>query len=372
MALLLLEGFEGAGTTTGTSGAATVRDYIKSRYAVNNAFRDSNTTESVKIFDGWGSGYALSWGGDANSDNNQFYFRLGAQYTELIVGFAYKPRYTREDNQTLLQFYQSDEKESQVDLRLYENRHLICFNDTFNRLSDSLIPNALAPDRWAYIEIRMVQHPSNGEIEIYVDGIQKLNITGQDTQGDSNIAYFDSVIFQGAEGASASDVSENVLIDDIYIVDTTGGAPLNTFLGPIKVEGLFPTAEGGTIDFTPSTGTDNSAMVDDNPKDDATTYNESTDTASNKDLFATSNLSTITGTIFGVQITAQAVSQQGFPVGLQCIVFENATQGTGNVIEVTTDNKFLSVQHIFDENPDTTSAWTVSEVNAMEIGYEVD
>ena len=372
MALLKVEGFEGAGTTTGSGSGATLRDYIKSRYIVDNTFREG-TNDSVRIVTGWGSGFALSWGGDTNADLNRFDIPLGGEFTEAIVGFAYQPRTTLEDVHNIMAFYTSTQEETQCELRVYENQHLICYNDQFNRINESIAMGALRPGRWHYIEIRMRQSATVGQIEIHVNGEQLINATNLDTQGDSGETFFDTIRFLGGEASSTTVTTEQVLIDDIYILDVTGAAPTNTFLGPTKVEGLFPTAEGATINFTPSTGTNNAALVDENPKNDDTDYNSSTDTASNKDLFAAGNLSTITGTIYGVQITAQARSTNGFPVGLQCIVAEGTpTQGTGNVIEVSTDSKYLSVQHLFEDNPDTAAAWVVAEVNGMEIGYEID
>ena len=148
---------------------------------------------------------------------------------------------------------------------------------------------------------------------------------------------------------------------------------LHCFIGPIKVETLFPSSEGTTINFTPSTGTDNSANVDDNPKTDDTDYNSSLDTASNKDLFVTENLSGITGNIKAVQVVNQARVEEPGAIGLQSIVAEGTpTQGTGSVVEIIDTDDYFLVSHIFEVNPDTSSAWVVSEVNGMEIGYEID
>jgi hypothetical protein len=369
MALLVIEGFEGAGSTTGSGAGSTVRDYIKSRYGTQDLLNES-TSGSIRLENGWGAGHALSWGGSSSADDNYFDIYV-PPLTEAIVGFAIKPRLTYLQDANVLGFYTGTVEEYQIQLRVVGNRHLVCYNDAFNRRNATTAMNVLRPDRWSYVEIRMVMSQTVGEVEIYVNGIQVVNATNIDTLGDSGATFFDTIRFQGNDATSDTDVSEQWLIDDIYVADTSGSVN-NTFLGPLKVEALFPTAEGSTIDFTPNAGADNSANVDDNPKDDDTTYNSSTDTASNKDLFTTSNLTVINEGIVGVQITNQALSASGFPVGLQSIVFEGTTQGTGDVIEVSSDTKYLSVQYIFETNPDTASPWSTSEVDAMEIGYEVD
>jgi hypothetical protein len=372
MTLLAIEGFEGLGTTNGSGAGSTVRDYITSNYITDNTLR-TTTNGSMRIENGFNSGKALSWGGDTTADLNYFLIPY-PPVTEIIVGFAFKSSESYRATATILGIYNSTagSGEFQVDLRVVDGRNLICFSDVFVRLNGTYVPDVITPNRWHYIEMRVKFSATVGEIEIHVDGVQVLNATNQDTVGDGGALNYDSIRFQGGEGDSNTDTDLQWLVDDIYICDTNGSVN-NTFLGPIKVEELFPTAEGATINFTPSTGTDNSANVDDNPINDDTDYNSSSDTASNKDLFTTENLSLVTGNIKGVQITSQARSTSGLPVGMQSIVAEGTpTQGTGDVVEISSDSKYSRFSHIFETNPDTAAAWSAAEVDGMEIGYEID
>lgn len=371
MSLLVIEGFEGAGSTNGSGAGADVRDYIRRRYIVESNTLREDASNTMRVEDGLGFGKALSWGGSSFADSNYFWMPLPAQLTECIVGFALKPQYFTVLSAPVMEFFTLAESESQVELRVQNNRDLICYNDTFNRIADTFVGNVLQPDRWVYIEIRMVMHNTAGEVEIHINGVQVLNASGLDTSGNSGV-YFDAIRWRGIDGTDNTDVSQQWMIDHIYVLDTNGSEN-NDFLGPRMVETLFPNAEGATIDFTPSTGTDNSANVDDNPQDGDTTYNSLVDTASSKDLFECQNLSNITSNIAGVKVTSDARSESGLPVGLQSIVAEGTpTQGTGDVVEVSSDSKYTEVKHIFEQNPDTTAAWTAAEVNGMEIGYEID
>lgn len=369
MALLVFEGFEGAGTTNGSgTGATNLRDYMMSRYVVNFS---TTTNTAPRPENGFGWGKALSWGGDTNSDLNWIDFALGKSVSEGWCGFAIKPRLTEKTVTTITQWRSSSHSENHIDMRVYQNAHLLFYLDTFTQ-KDAFIPHALEPDKWTYIEVRMKISNTAGEIEVKINGVQRLNLTSTDTQGDSGSTEFDTVRMVGGEGLSNTDTSEQWFIDDFYALDASGSSN-TTFLGPIKVESLFPTAEGTTINFTPSTGTDNSANVDDNPKNDDTDYNSSSDTASNKDLFTTGNLSNLTGNIKAVQVVNQAKVEEPGAIGLQSIVSEGTpTQGTGSVIEIADPSVYKDVKHIFETNPDTSSAWVVSEVNGMEIGYEID
>ena len=360
MAILALDGFDGGGTVAGDSGNADMVAYLESRYIASNMGTgvDRPTTQP-----GWGSGQALSWGRGSSAGARYFNVDIGTQ-TDIRVGFALQSSKNLDSPTSNIIISFRDE------LNAVDHITLNCVNGThfvFSRGS-TVLASALALRQgvWAYVEIRVVIHNTTGIIEARINGVEIINATGLDTVEGGVSTSIDTVRMRGARGeAGSTDPTRQWLIDDLY-VDTT------TFHGPIKIETLFPTAEGGTINFTPSTGTDNALNVDENPRDDDTTYNSSADTPGNKDLLAAGNLSVVSSGVIGVQITSDAKLDAAGSIGLQSIVFQNLTQGTGVVVEVSSTAAYLAVQHIFATNPDTALAWTPTQVNAMEIGYEID
>jgi hypothetical protein len=365
MTLLLLEGFEGAGTTEGSSSGADMRDYLNARYPDDTNF-SATSTGSPRVEIGWGNGKGLSMGDDSSSDNNRYDISLGSLIATAYIGFVIRPG--RDVSPTQIQLFALRDDGNNRDvfqLKVGDRQTLMGFREGFARITEVVVPNILKPNVWTYIEVRVTASTTVGVCEIRINGTEVLNETGL------NISAFGSVTFDvcrinGQEGTGVNDEDFQWVFDDMYIDDAG-------FQGPIKIEGLFPTAEGATINFTPSTGTDNSANVDENPKNDDTDYNSSADTASNKDLFTTQNLSNVDGGIIGVQISSMCRIDAAGDIGMQSIVAEGTpTQGTGAVVEVTSQSWATSVQHIFETNPDTASAWAVSEVDGMEIGYEVD
>lgn len=363
--LLRLEGFDGGGTTLGSAGFGQMVAYLESRYPAADLGLTGNR---VMTQNGWGSGYALSWGEASGAGSRYISIPVGTQ-TEIFVGLAIQPSVTPTSPQNgLISWMDEVSAVEHLEMQIVNGTHI-----AFYRGGGTLLASApgMKQGKWSYVEVRVVFSNTVGIIECRINGSQVINATGLDTIEGGASTSINAIRLTGARGADSTTATMQWLIDDVYILDTTG-AVNNTFLGPIKIETLFPNAEGGTIDFTPSTGTDNSALVDENPRNDDTDYNESADTASNKDLFAAGNLSVIDSGIVGVQITSDARLDAGSPIGLQSIVFENATQGTGSVIEVSSTTDYEAVQHIFELNPDTTAAWSTTEVDAMEIGYEID
>ena len=63
------------------------------------------------------------------------------------------------------------------------------------------------------------------------------------------------------------------------------GSANNDFIGPAFIEGLLPTSDGNSSDWTPSSGIDNYALIDENPSDRDGTDSVSTITQDAKDTY---------------------------------------------------------------------------------------
>ena len=198
-----------------------------------------------------------------------------------------------------------------------------------------------------------------GSYEIRIDGQTVLSDSGVDTRGSANSRY---VLFQLQHYYQC--------IDDIYICDTDGTSN-NDFLGQVVIEGVLPSADGDSGDWTPASGTDNSAMVDDIPPDDDTSYVES-NTEDAEDLYDYANLSTITTeTIVGVQINTD-VRINAFPgnIDLYQTVKSGGTTSDGQPTNIAMDEYEVATR-ILETDPNTSSAWTASGVNAAQFGVKV-
>lgn len=361
MTILLLEGFEGAGDTEGSSSGADMRAYLEARY--DDSTFQTSTNGSPRVGPGWGVGKCLTWGDDGNGDLNFFQKDLDSTVTEIYIGFALKPWHQASRDPEILRLRDIATNRDVCRIAIVDGCCMRFRKETFATYLRT--PAILRPAEWQYVEFRLVFNGGAGIVEIKINGVEVVNETGLDNDAFGT-ATVDRIQFYGGEGTATSDDDERWHIDDLYVSDSG-------FLGPIKIERLLPTAEGATIDFTPSAGTDNSANVDENPRNDATDYNESADTPSNKDLLTMGNLSNIDSNIKAVQVSATAILDSAGDIGLQGIVAEGTpTQGTGPVVEVTSTTDWVDVQAIFETNPDTASAWTQAEVDGMEAGYEVD
>lgn len=208
----------------------------------------------------------------------------------------------------------------------------------------------VASNAWIYIEVKVTIHDSTGIVQIYVNSVQKLNLSSQDTQnGGTGVV---NVIQVGAQSTATHSY------DDLFISD-------GNLLGDVKVEILRPNADGTYSQFTPSTGTSHYQLVDEDTPN-LTDYNES-DVTNEIDTYNFENLSG-SGTIHALAGNVMMYSPNGTKEAAPYIK-SGSTEQAGATVQVTTSEQ--NAQKIWETNPDTTNPWTSGGVNAVEFGAKV-
>lgn len=211
---------------------------------------------------------------------------------------------------------------------------------------------------WYYLEFKVTINNSTGSYELRMDGVTLLSATGVDTQNTAN-AYANELAIVGSGGSS---------FDDLYLCDGTGAAN-NSFLGDVRVDTIFPTADTATSDFTPSTGTDNYAMVDDATPDSDSTYVAS-GTTGHMDLYTFGDLQSLTGSVFGVQSVIFGRKDDAGTRSVAPLIKTGATTAVG--ADFTLAASYAYNLQIFETNPaNSSTAWSISDVNNSEFGIKV-
>ena len=236
-------------------------------------------------------------------------------------------------------------------------------------------PYAFLIGQWYYVELYYKISNSVGAFELRVDGELRASGSGLDTTTDPTYTTADQLHIEANVSYPSSTYGSGTAfsIADLWVVDKTIGSQHVDFLYPAVIDTLYVDAESAQIDFTPQTGADNSDMVDDSTQHDYdTTYNEST-TATDKDRF------TVTGPVpdspLGIieAVQVSAIVKDTADTGARearCVISENGTEGNGDTVTLT-ESGWQDLSAIFPQNPDTTAAWNVDEVENAEIGYEI-
>lgn len=222
---------------------------------------------------------------------------------------------------------------------------------------------AIALNKYYYIEMKTLLHSSTGTVEMHINGQSVLTLTSKNTAAAANA---DVVTFSGPAGGVL------VYVDDIYVCDTTGSN--NTFLGDVQVGVIKPNAEGDKLEWVPNgTATVHFSRVNEMPPDDDTTYVSSTMTGTSttgpSDLYKFEAVGT-GRTILGVQTNIFARKDDEGNRALSVLTSNGGSISSGDPTGRYVNLTYIDYLNQFDTNPNG-GAWTPTVINTTQWGVEV-
>jgi hypothetical protein len=213
---------------------------------------------------------------------------------------------------------------------------------------------------YAYFEVKVTFATSTGSIIVRVNENEIINQTNVNTNPrGTNMANRVALgtTLNGGNG-------RNLFIDDFYIEDSD-------FLGDVHIEALFPNAVGDASEWSPSTGgADNYTMTDDGSPDGDTTY-VSGSAVGQKDTYGLVNPTVQYTDIKAIQVDFYERGEAG--EGTPRVVpdlFINSTHYEGS-LGLSTIETYRYRTEVIATNPDTASAWTKDDIDALEVGPKV-
>lgn len=253
-----------------------------------------------------------------------------------------------------------DNTTTQVDIRINSDGSF-----TATRNGTTLASSAaglITVDTWWHLECKVIIASSGGRVILKINGNTVIDFTGN-TQATGN-ATADKFAFQSGGGST----QRALAVDDLYLLDGDGPGN-NDFLGDLRVDTLYPTAEGAHSDFTPLSGTDNALMVDEaGSVDDDTTYVVS-GTNNHIDTYVTQNLPGATLQVLAVNVWVDSRREDVGTREIANVIRSGSTDYVGTPVIVQAAYTMQGETYLQD--PDTGSTWTVSGVNAAEFGQKL-
>lgn len=207
---------------------------------------------------------------------------------------------------------------------------------------------------WHYIEVKLVINGATGSVTVHLDGATEIATTTGNF-GSTNI-----------DGFSLGGASINGDFDDIYVADTTGSAPNNDFLGDSRVITLYPTSDGASTQWTPSTGTAHWSLVDETTPNSDTDYVASS-TPNQIDSYGFQDVSA-SATVFAVQTNLFARKVDSGTRQVADLIRQSSTNYVGTTYTLASTYSFYT--KLYDKDP-TNATWTASNVNADEFGVKL-
>jgi hypothetical protein len=201
-----------------------------------------------------------------------------------------------------------------------------------------------------------------GTIEVRVNGVTVLSLSGLDTVQSSLVECSQVSVCGSGNAASTSTVVAHV--DDLFCYDDTGSFN-NAFIGDRRVLTLFPDADTIQADWTPvGSGTGFGAIDEANPDGD-TTYisagipGSPTPTSE----FGMENLPAGVSAISAVVLVNMSRKTEAGIANVQMSVISGASETAGTDQPMT---EIYTYRHdVFEIDPDSAAPFTPSEVDAL-------
>lgn len=227
-------------------------------------------------------------------------------------------------------------------------------------------PNVFYHRVWHWLELK-VSFLDAGSFELRIDGVAVLSGSGDFRAGTGNTSTIHSVRLTGSDDSGNDD---SMLYGDIVILDGSGSAPYNDFLGDLRIENTIPNADGAVANWTPLSST-NVSNIDDAlaAYDGNTTYissntDEQVNLAAHVD-HALTNVNTIKFAQLSVMAAKETAGKNVAPR-----VVSGATSVDGATITPLVQPDYTWCNAIWTVDPNTSSAWTKANINAAEWGVK--
>lgn len=218
----------------------------------------------------------------------------------------------------------------------------------------------LTSKNYHLVEIYFKMSDSDGEIILRVDGVEKMSYTG-DTKPSTG-TDFNRVLFDPS--------GDWIYVDDIAINDTTGSAD-NSWCDDGHIVAIKPNANGDSSDLNGSDGnkTDNYQLVDDIPADGDTSYVYS-DVVDDHDLYNLESFDVPEGASIK-RVWAEARAKDPGEGDIAFVVKTHSTEYEDSVAQALGSAYAQAKSDVYTTNPNTSAAWTESELDDLQVGVKI-
>ena len=221
---------------------------------------------------------------------------------------------------------------------------------------------ALTAGAYHHIEAQVFFSNTVGTIEVRVNGVTVLSLSGLDTVTAPTGAECSAVVYGGGSAGGGP----GCYLDDIYCYDTSGSYN-NTWIGDRRVLTLFPNANTATADWTPVGAATGYECIDEaNPDDDTTYINAATIGLVSQ--FGLQNLPAGVSLINGVVLVERARKTEAGTANTKVSAVSGASVTAGADKPITEVYTFR--QDVFETDPATAAPFTPSAVDSLQFKVE--
>jgi hypothetical protein len=217
----------------------------------------------------------------------------------------------------------------------------------------------ITAETYQHVEALVFFSNTVGTVEVRVNGVTVISLTGVDTVATANVEC-SQVVFSGGIGGGA----QGGVVDDVFCYDDTGSFN-NTFLGDRRVLTLFPDADTIQADWTPvGSGTGFGAINQATPDGDTTYISAGVPgSPTPTSEFGMENLPAGVSAISGVVLVNMSRKTEAGIANVQMSVISGASETAGTDEPMT--EVYTYRQDVFEIDPASAAPFTPSEVDAL-------
>ena len=311
--------------------------------------------------------YCINQRGNAFNSALQTNFRrvFGGAKTVVGIGgaFFYPAMPLANNGQRIFQFMDTTNT-TQISICLQSTGIIEVFRGDFVASLGATSTPAVTANAYQHIECMVLFSQTVGTVEIRVNGVTVLSLTGKDTCQTALVES--SQVYIGGGFPSGAGSFGSSFIDDIFAWDDTGSYN-NTFIGDRRVITLFPDSNTATADWTAVGAATGYECIDEaNPNDD-TDYISSA-TVGNVSQFGLQNLPAGISIVSAVVMVERARKTEAGTANTKVSVVSGASAAAGADKPLT--EIYTYRQDVFATNPATAAPFTAAEVNALQFKVE--
>ena len=169
---------------------------------------------------------------------------LPGSYSSLIVGFAFNPTTAAVGGGgAVLALMEGGSEHIQVNFN--STGQFTVYRGPGNGTLLGTASISVGLNQFNYFEIKATIHDTTGSVEFRINGVTALNLVNQDTR-NAGTGVVNAIRIGGINSFGPI-----WAMDDFYVCNTSGTTN-NDFLGDIRVDTLYPNADGAFSAWTPS------------------------------------------------------------------------------------------------------------------------
>lgn len=233
---------------------------------------------------------------------------------------------------------------------------------------------ALVASAYQHVECKVHIHDTEGVIEVRVNGVTVLNLTGIDTQSTalqeaSQCAYIGYMSSAGNITTGHGTIAD---LDDVFVWDTAG-AQNNDFLGDRRVRAIFPDGDTAFAEWGLTGAAQGFDCINDTTPDDETSYITALPlTGSPVDPvvseFTLENPPAGVGAIAAIQTYVRMRKTEGGSTNITASLESNGDYSNGSSNPIT--EVYTYWMDVHELNPNTGTPWTETSLSAAKLRLE--